>query len=403
MSRFASAIIAAGGRGTRLGADGPKQLLEIRGTAILQWAVDTFVRATCIDEIVVALPPELAANPPPYLLGRSKPLHLVAGGRRRQDSVASAFDRVSSAADVVVIHDAARPFASEALVQRIVDAARASGAAIAAVPVKDTVKQAIIPARDEEGVMVEQTLPRERIFLAQTPQAFRREVLQAALLLGRQTGDDVTDEASLVERAGHPVQLVPGESQNVKITTADDLKMARETADTSAASLRIGTGYDLHRLVEGRPFVLAGVTIPAAKGALGHSDADVVCHSITDAILGAAALGDIGRHFPDTDDRWRGAAGLDLLARAVELVRGRGFLVVNVDAVVIVERPKLAGHVPAIRANLAQTLGIDIAAVSVKGKTHEGLGDIGKGDAIAAHAVALLRWESRTGSQSEVG
>jgi len=389
---FVSAIIAAAGRGTRLGAGEPKQLLEIGGMPMLQRAVETFVRTACVNEIVVALPADLAHDPPQYLRDRSKPLHVVAGGIRRQDSVANAFERVSSAADVVVVHDAARPFASARLIELTVDAAFESGAAVAAVPAGDTVKEAALGGQARQDLIVERTLPRERIFLAQTPQAFRRDVLREALALARQSGIDVTDEAALAERAGHTVRLVAGEARNAKITTADDLRVARAMAggDGDRAPIRIGTGYDLHRLVEGRPFVLAGVTIPSAKGPLGHSDADVLCHAIADAVLGAAAAGDIGRHFPDTDERWRGAAGLDLLARAVDLVRSRGALIVNVDAVVIAERPRLAPHIPAICSNLARTLGVDAAAVSVKGKTNEGLGEIGAGEAIACHAIALV-------------
>jgi 2-C-methyl-D-erythritol 4-phosphate cytidylyltransferase/2-C-methyl-D-erythritol 2,4-cyclodiphosphate synthase len=388
---FASAIIAAGGRGTRFGSHVPKQLIELRGATILERAVETFVRATCVQEIIVALPSDLAKDPPSYLRGRSKPLHIVAGGRRRQDSVANAFERVALTADIVVVHDAARPFASERLVERIVQAAREYGAAVAAMPVRDTVKEAAAGVGSGEDGVVARTLARDRIFLAQTPQAFHREILSAAIRLGRQSAEDATDEATLVERAGFPVRLVPGEPGNVKITTVDDWNMA-STPPRSAESVpaRIGSGYDLHRLVEGRPLVLAGVTIPTRKGSLGHSDGDVVCHSLTDAILGAAALGDIGRHFPDTDDRWRGASGLDLVERAVELVRTAGFVVVNIDVVVILERPKLTEYLQTICANLARTLGIDRRAVSVKGKTNEGLGEIGEGDAIAAHAVALL-------------
>jgi 2-C-methyl-D-erythritol 4-phosphate cytidylyltransferase/2-C-methyl-D-erythritol 2,4-cyclodiphosphate synthase len=388
---FTSAIIAAGGRGTRFGGDIPKQLIEFGGVSILERAVETFVRATCIHEIIVALPSELAADPPGYLLERSKPLYVVTGGLRRQDSVANAFERVATVADVVMVHDAARPFASERLVTRVVEAARESGAAIAALPAQDTVKEAVSASHAGDHTIIARTLPRDRIFLAQTPQAFRREILSAAIQMSRERDSEATDEASLVERAGYPVQLVPGENWNVKITTVDDLKVAHTAPETTTPSLtRVGTGYDLHRLVEGRSLVLAGVEIPAAKGALGHSDADVLCHSLTDAILGAAALGDIGRHFPDTDDRWRGAAGLDLLGRALQLVGESGFVVVNVDAVVILERPKLAGYLPDVCANLARTLQVDPTAVSVKGKTNEGLGEIGKGDAIAAHAVAVL-------------
>jgi 2-C-methyl-D-erythritol 4-phosphate cytidylyltransferase/2-C-methyl-D-erythritol 2,4-cyclodiphosphate synthase len=388
---FASAIIAAGGRGTRFGADAPKQLLEFAGATLLERAVETFVRAPSVHEIVVALPSDVIADPPSYLRQCSKPLHLVAGGARRQDSVANAFERVAPIADVVIVHDAARPFASQALIQRVVDAARESGAAIAALPAHDTVKEAVFRARAGDDAVVQRTLPRENIFLAQTPQAFHRDVLQAAIQVGREMGSDATDEAMLVERAGYQVRLVTGEAHNVKITTVDDWNTALAAAGRATPSLtRIGTGYDLHRLVEQRPLILAGVSLASPKGSLGHSDGDVVCHSLTDALLGAAALGDIGRHFPDTDDRWRGAAGLDLLARAMELVRAAGFVVGNIDVVVILERPKLAGYLPDICANLARALGIDRAAVSVKGKTNEGLGDIGSGNAIAAHAVATL-------------
>lgn len=398
---FVSAIIAAAGRGTRLGAGEPKQLLEIDGVPMLQRAVDTFLRAASVNEIIVSVPSDLAHDPPSYLRNRSKPLHVVAGGVRRQDSVANAFERVSAAADIVVVHDAARPFATEALIARTVAAADESGAAIAALPASDTVKEAAAGWVAGQDPAVERTLPRERIFLAQTPQAFRRAVLRDAMALARNTGIDATDEATLAERAGHAVRLVMGEPQNVKITTVEDLRAARLSvlSETDRSLMRIGTGYDLHRLVAGRPFILAGVTIPFDKGPLGHSDADVLCHAITDAILGAAAVGDIGRHFPDTDERWRGAAGLDLLARAIDLVRRHGLIVINVDAVVIAERPKLAAHIPTICSNLARTLNVAVEAVSVKGKTNDGLGELGRGEAIAAHAVALLTKQRATSDE----
>ncbi len=387
------AIIAAGGRGQRLGDATPKQFLDLGGRTILQRTVGTFVASDDIDEIVVVLPPASAAAPPAGIDGGGKPLRIVAGGARRQDSVANGFAAVADRADLVVIHDAARPFASRDLIARTVRAAVEAGAAIAALPARDTVKQ----GRHEEVAgaavwTVAATLPRETIFLAQTPQAFRRDVLRAAIAIGR-TGIDVTDEAALAERAGHPVRLVEGEPTNIKITTREDLAFAqgllasRGEGDVSA---RVGTGYDLHRLVEGRPLILGGVTIPFTHGLAGHSDADAVCHAVTDAILGAAGAGDIGRHFPDSDPQWRGASSLDLLSRAAALVREAGFRVGNVDAVVIAERPKLAPHVPAMAANVAAAIGIDPAEVSIKGKTNEGIGELGRGEAIAVHAVALI-------------
>jgi 2-C-methyl-D-erythritol 4-phosphate cytidylyltransferase/2-C-methyl-D-erythritol 2,4-cyclodiphosphate synthase len=227
------------------------------------------------------------------------------------------------------------------------------------------------------------------VFLAQTPQAFTRAVLGAAVALGR-AGTDATDEAMLAERAGHPVHVVQGEAANVKITTAEDLEHARR-ALLPRSLTRIGTGYDLHRLVDGRPLIIGGVTVPFEKGALGHSDADVACHAATDAILGAACAGDIGKHFPDTDVRWKGASSVALLRESAAMVRAAGFAIENVDVVVVLERPKIAPHLTAIREGLAAALGIEPARVSVKGKTNEGVDAVGRGEAIAAHAVALLR------------
>jgi 2-C-methyl-D-erythritol 4-phosphate cytidylyltransferase/2-C-methyl-D-erythritol 2,4-cyclodiphosphate synthase len=272
---------------------------------------------------------------------------------------------------------------SDGLIARIVDAAATDGAAIAALPAIDTVKRG-----DEQRLIVE-TVPRREIFLAQTPQAFRTAVLRDALACA-EPSSDATDEAALVERSGHPVRLVDGDPRNVKITTADDLALAERLLSPSASLFRIGTGYDLHRLVEGRRLILGGVAIPFDKGLAGHSDADAVCHAVTDALLGAAAAGDIGRHFPDTDPRWKDADSLMLLARAAEMVAAAGYSVVNVDVVVIAERPKLSPHVDAMCANLARVMGVAATQVGIKGKTNEGVGPIGAGESIAVHAVALL-------------
>jgi 2-C-methyl-D-erythritol 4-phosphate cytidylyltransferase/2-C-methyl-D-erythritol 2,4-cyclodiphosphate synthase len=282
----------------------------------------------------------------------------------------------------VVIHDAARPFASSGLVARTIAAAAESGAALAALGARDTVKQVA-------GDVVRATLDRQTIYLAQTPQAFRREVLRDALAV---TGD-ATDEAALAERAGHTVRIVEGEASNIKVTTSEDLIIAEAIGrgGKPARTGRAGMGYDLHRFVEGRPFILGGVTIPFERGLAGHSDADAVCHAVTDAILGAAGAGDIGRHFSDTDPRWKGASSIDLLRRAVEVVHAEGLDVGNVDATVIVERPKLAPYIDQMRANLAAVLGVSIDRVSIKGKTNEGLGELGRGEALAVHAIALVR------------
>lgn len=388
---FVSAIIAAGGRGSRLGAGIPKQLLTVEGQPVLERSLGLFLDHPLVNEIVVALPAELVTEPPPYLIGTRKPVRVVSGGARRQDSVGNAFQAISDEAALVVIHDAARPFASPQLLSRTIEAAAESGAALAAIGVRDTVKRS---ADAGSPFFVAETLPRESIYLAQTPQAFRRDVLREALALS-EAGANATDEASLAERAGHPVRLVEGEASNIKITVPEDLAaadaIARDSRSRPARTGRAGTGYDLHRLVAGRPLVLGGITVPSDRGALGHSDADVICHAVTDAILGAAGLGDIGKLFPDTDPQWKDANSLVLLSRAVAQVKEQGYVVGNVDVTVVLEKPKIRDYVDAMRAAVAGAIGIDVDRVSIKGKTNEGVDAVGRGEAVAAHAVALIR------------
>ncbi len=386
---YVSAIIAAGGRGERLGAGRPKQLLELGGRPILQRSLDAFVASPRIDEIVVVLPRDLAAQPPAYLRSAAKPLAIVEGGARRQDSVAAGFDAIADRSDIIVIHDAARPLVDAATIARTIDAAAESGAAVAALGARDTVKEALMV--DGRAWAVARTIDRASICLAQTPQAFRRDVLRHAIAIGRQ-GIDVTDEATLAERAGYTVRLVDGSPRNLKITTPEDLVMADALlAGEATTELRIGTGYDLHRLVAGRPLILGGVRIPFELGLAGHSDADAVCHAVADAVLGAAGAGDIGRLFPDTDARWKDANSIELLRTAARRVREAGAAVVNVDVVVVAEQPKLVPHLAAMCANVAAALGIAPARVGIKGKTNEGVDATGRREAIAVHATALVR------------
>jgi len=385
-----SAIIAAGGRGSRFRKDTsrvagshqdepPKQFQMLAGMPILQRTVEAFLHGYAFDGVVVALPADIAAHPPSYL----DDVIVVEGGERRQDSVANAFRAVAPSSQIIVIHDAARPLVSSALIERTVDGAAKHGAAIAALQARDTVKRA------DASRIVRGTIPREEIFLAQTPQAFRVGVLRDALALAS-TAADATDEAMLAERAGHSVYLVEGDPGNVKITTPADLKIAERLVAGRVASIRIGNGYDLHRLVAGRPLILGGVAIPSDKGLDGHSDADAVCHAVTDAILGAASAGDIGRHFPDTDPLFKNANSIGLLKRAVDVVQTAGYAVSNVDVVVIAQQPKLSPHIDTMRASLAHALGIQPQQVSVKGKTNEGVDSVGAGESIAVHAVALI-------------
>jgi 2-C-methyl-D-erythritol 4-phosphate cytidylyltransferase / 2-C-methyl-D-erythritol 2,4-cyclodiphosphate synthase len=375
-----SVIIAAGGQGTRLGGAVAKQWLAFGGRTLLERSVAAFDAHPRVDEIVVVVPPGTTDAPVP---ATATPRRVVTGGARRQDSVAEGFAAVAADAAIVLVHDAARPFVSAAVIDRAIDGAIAGGAVVPAVPVHDTVKQVARAGGD----VIAGTLPRETLFLAQTPQAFRRQVLADAIDAGRQ-GAAGTDEAMLAEQAGHEVRIVAGDDANVKITTAADLERARASAAPPA--FRIGTGYDLHVFAEGRPLILGGVRIPYDRGLRGHSDADAVCHAVTDAILGAANLGDIGRLFPDTDPRYKDADSLVLLADAASRVRDAGWQVVNVDVVVIAERPKIGPHAPAMQASLARTLGVDAGAIAVKGKTNEGVDAMGRGEALAVHAVALI-------------
>jgi len=377
-------IVAAGGRGARLGAASPKQLLDLGGRPMVARSVSVFDAHPRVAEIVVVLPAEHVAGGQSIVGPTRCRARFVAGGARRQDSVRRGLDAMSTDLEIVLIHDAARPFADRALIDRVIDAAETAGAAVPAVPARDTVKRV---GRDDH--IVRETIAREEIWLAQTPQGFRRDVLARAI-----SGDagltDATDEATLVERAGHAVRVVDGDERNLKITTADDLERARASLAPPTNLPRVGTGYDLHTLAPGRPLVLAGVTIASDRGPVAHSDGDVVCHAVVDAMCGAAGAGDIGRLFPDTDPAWKNAPGLDLLSRAVRVIRERGLVVSSVDVTVLLERPKLSPHCDAIRARVAEVLGVPLDRVGFKAKTNEGVDAVGRGEAIAAHAVAVL-------------
>ena len=390
---YVAAIIAAGGRGARLGADRPKQFLEIGGRTILEMSIAALDASPRIHEIVVALPAEhVDAVANSFKSSVTTPIHFASGGARRQDSVANALARTAPHADVIVIHDAARPFVTGELISRAIDGAQTYGAAIAALAVRDTVKQAGA-AKPDGSRLIRATILRESVFLAQTPQAFRRDILARALHESQDV--DATDEAMLVERLGLPVLLVEGDPGNVKITTPGDLTAAQARLEGDGLNrrppmVRVGHGYDLHRLVAGRPLLLGGVTIPFELGLDGHSDADIVCHAVTDAVLGAAGIGDIGRLFPDTDPKWKGADSIAMLTGAVGKVHAAGYRVSNVDVTVIAQKPKLLPYLDAMRVNLAAALGIEPSAVSVKGKTNESVDSMGRGESMACHAVALI-------------
>jgi 2-C-methyl-D-erythritol 4-phosphate cytidylyltransferase/2-C-methyl-D-erythritol 2,4-cyclodiphosphate synthase len=385
MARVGAILVAAGGS-TRMGVGTPKQFQLLGTSPMFVLALGSLV--SCADEIVVVAPADAVETARGLLRDSGvcgeKPVRVVAGGARRQDSVASGLAALSPDVEIVLIHDAARPFASETLARRVLAAVGASGAAIPVVPVPDTVKR----VQDDEVVA---TLDRSVLGLVQTPQGFRRQVLADAIAA---LGDvEVTDDAQVVELAGGHVAVVAGEPGNVKITTAEDLDAARLQLASGAgldAQARVGIGCDWHRLVPGRRLVLCGVEIPFEKGLDGHSDADVATHAVCDALLGAVAAGDIGHHFPPGDPKYQDISSLVLLERVVGIVRERGFAVRSIDVTIVAEKPKLAPHVSAMRERLARVLGVPVDAVSVKATTTEGTGPEGEGRAMSARAVGVV-------------
>jgi 2-C-methyl-D-erythritol 4-phosphate cytidylyltransferase/2-C-methyl-D-erythritol 2,4-cyclodiphosphate synthase len=379
----AVAIVVAGGSSSRTAAAVPKQFVEIGGRTVLERSVRALGACPGIESVVVVMPRDAMSGPWAEAAREiAGVVTLVPGGARRMDSVLAGLEAAQG--DLVLVHDAARPFVSPTLVRAVLDATRAHGAAVPALAATDTIKRA-----DAAGFVVE-TLDRRRLHLAQTPQGARRDWLLAALHGARSAGIEVTDEAQALERAGHKVALVPGETGNVKITTADDLETARRRVDGEGA-LRIGHGYDVHRFGEARSLVLGGVLFEGEPGLAGHSDADVVLHAAMDAVLGAAGLPDIGHHFPPGDARLLGADSARLAREVAERLGASGWRIGNLDLTLIAERPKIAPHVPAMREAIAAAFGIEPARVGLKATTHESLGALGRGEGIACHAVALVR------------
>ena len=368
-----TAIIVAAGASRRMGFDKLSYRLP-DGRTVLETSCALFGAHPAVDELVLVA----GGNRPQceaIAAACPKPCTVVQGGATRADSVHNGL--AAAKGQLVAIHDAARPFASGEVITQVLQAAAKTGAAAPAVPVKDTIKVA-----DKDGKVVT-TPDRATLYAVQTPQCFDRALyLQALEAVSGEKASLVTDDCSLFELAGLPVTLTAGDYANLKITTKEDLQKEN--------TMRIGHGYDVHRLVEGRKLILGGVEVPYEKGLLGHSDADVLLHAVMDAVLGAAALGDIGQHFPDTDPAYKGADSLALTREVAKIIAAHGYKVGNIDATILCQRPKLAPHIPAMRKNIADAFGLPLDAVSVKATTEEHLGFTGEGLGIAAHAVALI-------------
>lgn len=369
-----AAILVAAGSGSRFGADRPKQYASIGGRPVVRWAAEALG--------VALLQPVGDAAALTAALDGLEHLAVSPGGPTRQDSVRMGLEALAPfAPDVVLVHDAARPYVPAGTIDALLAALADAAGAIPAVPVADTLKRA-------EGGRIAATVPRDGLFRAQTPQAFRFGTLLG--LHRRFAGlPGMTDDASLLEQGGDTVAIVPGSEDNIKLTFPEDL-VRLERVLMPRLSPRVGTGFDVHVLVAGRPLVLCGVTLPHALGLAGHSDADVGIHALCDAIYGALAEGDIGRHFPPSEATWKDADSARFLVHAASRIAARGGRLANADVTLICEQPKITPHAAAMQDRLAALLGVPAGRISVKATTTERLGFPGRGEGIAAQAVATV-------------
>jgi 2-C-methyl-D-erythritol 4-phosphate cytidylyltransferase / 2-C-methyl-D-erythritol 2,4-cyclodiphosphate synthase len=383
-----SVVIPAAGIGSRMGASVPKQYIEVDGLSILRRTVMVFVGIHFVKQVIIACAPEYASTILAQvgdLFNGGVELLIVDGGSQRQDSVRNALLNPRLSGSLVAIHDAVRPNVSPSMIERVCEKAALNGAAIPAISAKDTVKRSL------DNLRITETLPRHQIWLAQTPQIFDVELIKYAHEKAHSDGYYGTDDASLIEYIGREVDIVEGEPANIKITSPEDLAYIKSMMGTpTTLDIRVGHGYDVHRLESGRKLILGGVEIPYDKGLLGHSDADALLHAITDAIIGSLALGDIGSHFPDTDPSNKDLDSRIFLRKAVELASNLGYKIGNIDSVVVAEKPKLRTYIDSIRFEIAKEVEIDVERVSVKATTSEKMGFVGRGEGMAAMATVLL-------------
>jgi len=386
-----AAVLVAAGRGERAGqsVEGPKQYRKIGGLPVIAHTLSAFTSHPQVDMVVVAIHPDDQDLFETAREGIGGDIRIVHGGTTRQDSVRCALKALAdSAPDIVLIHDAVRPFVDHALVSRVIAVAAEGHGALPALAVSDTLK------RGAQGNMVEGTVPRDGLHAAQTPQGFPYQSIAKAHDMAAKDGrSDFTDDAAIAEWAGVPVEIIEGSPDNVKLTWARDIALADQRLRAGYASfpdVRTGNGYDVHCFGEGDHVTLCGIKIPFDKGLSGHSDADVGLHALTDALLATKGLGDIGTHFPPSEPQWKGAASRIFVEHAVKLVRERGGRIANVDVTLISEAPKVGQHRAAMTEALCDMLGVAADRVSIKATTNEKLGFIGRREGIAAIATATV-------------
>ena len=390
-----AAVIVAAGRGSRMGLDRNKVLYPLCGEPIVVRTARAFAECGLFDGGVVIVTSACDMDEMRAMFERAgvQVRAVVEGGADRQESVYRGIAACDEAADIIAIHDGARPLVTRGVIARTIESARQYGSGVAAVMLKDTIKRV-----DERGCVIDTPI-RDTLRAVQTPQTFDAKLIRAAherFKHGNEAGLRATDDAMLAEWMGHTVRLTDGDVENIKLTTPEDMLLAGEVlvrrgeAKKEGNIMRIGHGYDVHRLVEGRKLILCGVEIPHTVGLLGHSDADVAYHALTDALLGAAAMGDIGRHFPDTDPAYEGADSGKLLDHVMKLIWAKGYVVGNVDVTIIAQRPKLKDYIETMRENVARHLKVDLDCVNVKATTTEKLGFEGEMLGISTHAVACI-------------
>lgn len=379
----ARCVLVAAGRGTRSGLSENKVFFRIDGRSVLSRCLDALAGSGAFDGIVLVMNPQdealyrdMIAEDGACSLIRA----IVPGGKTRRESVLNGLRALPEDTDIVAVHDAARPFVTADVIRATVEDAIKYGSGVISTPVTDTIKR-VDPATGEVT-----TPDRSELRAVQTPQTFNYRKLLTAHIRAEEEHMNVTDDAMLFERMYGSVHLssADGADRNIKLTNP------RDFAERSAPAMRIGSGYDAHRLKEGRRLILCGVEVPHDRGLDGHSDADVAVHALMDALLGALGEGDIGRHFPDSDMRYKGISSMLLLERVMEIVRGHGMRVMNADVTIVAQRPKLAGCIPAMRENIARALGVEIACANVKATTTERMGFEGEEIGISAQASVLL-------------
>jgi len=368
-------IIAAAGIGSRMNADIPKQYIKIGGKPMLIKTAEIFAENEYIDEIIIVTNEEYKSECESLLQDYNIKAIVTSGGKERQDSVFEGLKRLSENTDYVLIHDAARPFVTQEIINETVRAVIEKKAVVCAVPVKDSIR---MKKEDEKSMAMDRSV----MYAVQTPQAFEKKLIIDAFEQAYAEGFYATDDATLAERAGNMIHIIEGSYDNIKITTQSDMPSSRE--------MRVGTGFDVHAFEKGRKLVLGGVEIPFEKGLLGHSDADVLTHAVMDALLGATGLGDIGRHFPDNEQKYKDISSVLLLKEVSKLITSKGYTVGNIDVTVIAEKPKIAPHVQEMIKIMAETLNIDESQINIKGTTTEKLGFTGRGEGIAVQAICTV-------------